>query len=174
MVFRSITIPSKVLIKANPSTPALITDAAISTISVTSGDNLAIMGSSPPIFLRTLSITALAVSGWHAKTWPRFSTFGQEMFTSIALIPWTARNLLAKTPYSSTLSPAIDTTTLELLATNQGMSFSRNTSMPGPCKPIELSMPLGVSAIRGVIRPVRGLLIMDFVTTAPISESEKN
>ena len=46
--------------------------------------------------------------------------------------------------------------------------------MPGPCKPIELSMPLGVSAIRGVIRPVRGLLIMDFVTTAPISESEKN
>ena len=87
MVFRSITIPSKVLIKANPSTPALITDSAISTISVTSGDNLAIMGSSPPIFLRTLSITALAVSGWHAKTWPRFSTFGQDMFTSMALIP---------------------------------------------------------------------------------------
>ncbi|CAB4683338.1 unannotated protein [freshwater metagenome] len=46
--------------------------------------------------------------------------------------------------------------------------------MPGPCNPIELSMPLGVSAIRGVIRPVRALLIIDFVTIAPISESGKN
>ncbi|CAB4683349.1 unannotated protein [freshwater metagenome] len=87
IVFKSITIPSKVLINANPSTPAFITDVAISTMSVTSGDNLAIIGSSPPIFLLTLSITALAVSGWQAKTCPRFSTLGQEILTSIALIP---------------------------------------------------------------------------------------
>ena len=29
--------------------------------------------------------------------------------------------------------------------------------MPGPCRPIELSMPLGVSAMRGVGRPERGV-----------------
>ena len=125
-------MPNKVLIKANPSTPAFITDRAISTISVTSGDNFAIMGSSPPMLRRTLSIAALAVSGWQAKTWPRFSTFGQEMLTSIALIPCTERSLLASTPYSSTFSPAIETITLALFSTSHGMSLSRNTSIPGP------------------------------------------
>ena len=38
-------------------------------------------------------------------------------------------------------------------------------SMPGPCRPIELSMPLGVSAIRGVGRPDRGCSMIDLVTT---------
>ena len=46
--------------------------------------------------------------------------------------------------------------------------------MPGPCKPIELSMPLGVSAMRGVGRPARGLIIIDLVTTAPIDLKSKN
>jgi hypothetical protein len=48
---------------AKASTPALITAPAISVISVTSGDNFAIIGSSPPIFRLTDSITATAVSG---------------------------------------------------------------------------------------------------------------
>jgi hypothetical protein len=39
---------------------------------------------------------------------------------------------------------------------------------------MELSMPLGVSAIRGVALPERGLRAMDFVTTAPISLRGKN
>ena len=46
--------------------------------------------------------------------------------------------------------------------------------MPGPCKPIELSIPLGVSAIRGVGRPVRSFDITDLVTTPPISRKGKN
>ena len=33
---------------------------------------------------------------------------------------------------------------------------SMNASMPGPCSPMELSIPLGVSAMRGVGRPERG------------------
>src|SRR3954462_15376102 len=41
--------------------------------------------------------------------------------------------------------------------------------MPGPCTPIELSTPLGVSAIRGVGRPLRGCSWIDFVTTPPIA-----
>ena len=141
---------------------------------VTSGDNFATIGNSPPIFLRTDSITAVAVSGWQANTWPRFSTLGQEIFTSTALIPGTALNLLANTPYSSTVSPAIETIIFAEFATNHGISFSKNASIPGPCRPIELSMPLGVSAILGVARPVRALVIIDLVTIAPISVSEKN
>ena len=54
------------------------------------------------------------------------------------------------------------------------MSFAIKASIPGPCKPIELSMPLGVSAIRGVGLPVRALDITDLVTTPPISRSGKN
>ncbi|CAB4855487.1 unannotated protein [freshwater metagenome] len=59
-------------------------------------------------------------------------------------------------------------------STSQGISFSKNASIPGPCNPIELSIPLGVSAIRGVIRPVRALVIMDLVTIAPNSVNGKN
>ena len=75
------------------------------------------------------------------------------MLTSIAEIPGTARNLRASEEYSSTVSPAIETITRAFCSSNQGTSLAKNASMPGPCKPIELSMPLGVSAIRGVGRP---------------------
>ena len=54
------------------------------------------------------------------------------------------------------------------------MSFAMKASIPGPCKPIELSIPLGVSAIRGVARPVRTFDITDLVTTPPISRKGKN
>jgi hypothetical protein len=39
---------------------------------------------------------------------------------------------------------------------------------------MELSIPLGVSAIRGVARPDLGFKAIDFVTTAPISSKGKN
>ena len=103
------TIPKTVLIKAKPSAPASTTPRAIDTKSVTSGESLAMIGNSPPIVRRTPSITRREASGSQAKTSPRFSTFGQEIFTSIALIPETDRSFLAKVEYSSTVSPAIET-----------------------------------------------------------------
>ena len=69
------------------------------------------IGSSPPRVLRTPSITRLDASGSHAKTNPRFSTLGQDMFTSSALIPGADRTLRANVAYSSTVSPAIETIT---------------------------------------------------------------
>ena len=102
-------MPSTVLINANPSAPASTTPRAIDTKSVTSGDSFAIIGSSPPIVRLTPSITLLEASGSHAKTNPRFSTFGQEILTSIALMPETERSFLASVEYSSTVSPAIET-----------------------------------------------------------------
>ncbi|CAB4943066.1 unannotated protein [freshwater metagenome] len=46
--------------------------------------------------------------------------------------------------------------------------------MPGPCNPMELSIPEGVSAILGVGLPDRALTMIDLVTIAPISFNGKN
>ena len=132
------------------------------------------IGISPPMVRRTPSITRREASGSQAKTIPRFSTLGQEILTSSALIPETDRTFRARVAYSSTVSPAMETITRDFCSTSHGTSFARKASIPGPCNPIELSMPDGVSAIRGVGLPYRGLFITDFVTTAPISRSAKN
>ena len=163
-----ITIPRTVLIKASASAPDSTTPAAIDGRSVTSGDSFAMIGRSPPIIRRTPSITRREASGSQAKTSPRFSTFGHEIFTSKALMPETERTLRAKVAYSSIVSPAIETITRAFSSTSHGTSLARKASIPGPCRPIELSIPDGVSAMRGVGRPWRGLFITDFVTTAPI------
>ena len=47
-------------------------------------------------------------------------------------------------------------------------------SIPGPWSPMEFSIPLGVSAMRGVGRPDRGCSITLLVTTAPIAVMSKN
>ena len=105
---------------------------------------------------------------------PRFSTFGQEIFTSSAEMPATPRSRRAREANSSAVSPAIETITRAFCSTNQAKSFAKNASIPGPCNPIEFNIPLGVSAMRGVARPARGLVMIDFVTTAPISRRSKN
>ncbi len=111
IVSKLITIESTVLISANPSAPASTTPFAIDTKSVTSGDSFAMIGNSPPSVFRTPSITRREASGSQAKTKPRFSTLGHEIFTSSALIPGADRTLRAKVAYSSTVSPAIETIT---------------------------------------------------------------
>src|SRR6266702_2878526 len=123
---------------------------------------------------RTASITAAEAPGSQAKTWQRSSTFGQEMFTSTAVTPEASDSRAASSAYSSTVPPAIDTTARAPLDSSQGRSRCRKAPIPGPCSPIELSMPLGVSAIRGVGRPLRGASITDLVTTAPILATSKN
>ncbi len=119
-------------------------------------------------------MTAAEESGLQANTWPRCSTFGQEMLTSIAVTPAASDSRPARSAYSATVPPAMDTTARAPLDSSQGRSRCRNASMPGPCRPIELSMPLGVSAIRGVGRPDRGLSMTDLVTIAPILDTSMN
>ena len=113
-------------------------------------------------------MTSAADKGSQANTCPRFSTFGQEIFTSIPITPGISLNLSATLPNSSTLFPAIETMVRAPFCCNHFKSFSMKSSIPGPCKPIPLSIPLGVSAIRGVARPDLGLSITLLVTTAPI------
>ncbi|CAB4746273.1 unannotated protein [freshwater metagenome] len=111
IVSKLITIDRTVLISANPSAPASTTPLAIETRSVTSGDNFAMIGNSPPSVFLTPSITRLEASGSQAKTNPRFSTFGHEILTSTALIPGADLSLRASVEYSSIVSPAIETIT---------------------------------------------------------------
>ena len=170
----SMTMPSSVLIMLSPSAPASTTARAISTMSVTSGDSLASTGMRGSVARRTADTTAEAGSAWQAKTWPRSSTLGHEMLTSIAETPSALRSRWARRWYSSTLPPAIDTTARAPRSRSQARSWSMKASMPGPCSPIELSMPLGVSAIRGVARPDRGRSMIDLVTTAPIAVRSRN
>src|ERR1700729_608711 len=119
-------------------------------------------------------MTAADAAGSQAKTWPRCSTFGQEMLTSMAVPPAASDSRAARSAYSATVPPAMETTARAPRDSSQGRSRCRNESMPGPCRPIELSMPLGVSAIRGVGRPARGPSMTDLVGIAPILDTSMN
>src|SRR5215469_13022752 len=170
----SMTMPSRVLIIESPSAPADTHALATATMSVTSGDSLANTGRSYLAWPRTASMTAAESSGLAANTRPRCSTFGHEMLTSIAVTPAASDTLAASSAYSATVPPAIETTARAPRESSHGRSRCRKASMPGPCRPIELSMPLGVSAIRGVGRPARGPSMTDLVTKAPILETSMN
>ena len=145
-------------------------------MSVTSGVSLAKIGVPEGSRSRTIRTTRSEDTGSHAKTRPRLATFGQEMLTST---PTTAPNagLLASrsatSPNSSAVLPAIETSTRAPTEASQARSFSTKASMPGPWRPIELSMPDAVSAIRGVPRPERGAAMTVLVTKAPSSETGK-
>ena len=83
-VFKLIRIPIKVLINTIPSAPASSTALAISTISVTLGDNFTYTG-----FVAAslqILVTCAASSGFVPKPIPPCFTLGQEIFNSYALI----------------------------------------------------------------------------------------
>src|SRR5450631_3539871 len=166
----SMTIASRVLIMVSPSAPALTQARAISTMSVTSGLSLAKMGMLFGSVSRTRAMTWADERGSHAKTSPRLATLGQEMLTST---PTTAskagdsHSAEATSAYSPAVFPAMETSTRAPTDLSHTRSPEANSAIPGPCKPIELSIPLGVSAIRGVPRPDRGSAITVLVTNAP-------
>ena len=56
------------------------------------------------------------------------------------------------------------------LPSSQVRSFSLSAATPGFCKPMEFSMPDGVSAIRGLAFPCQPFKETPFVVTAPKSE----
>ena len=92
----------------------------------------------------------------------------------MAVTPAASVSRAASSAYSSTLPPAMDTTARAPRESSQGRSRWRKASIPGPWRPMEFSIPLGVSAILGVGRPARGATITDLVTTAPILATSKN
>ena len=173
----SMAMPKVVLMSVSAVAPASRQAAAIMTMSVTSGLSLASSGMPSGSCSRTRAMTVPEACGSMAKTSPRRCTFGQEMLTST---PTTASNAglacrrLATSANSSVDPPAMDTSARAPTDCSQGRSWLAKASMPGPCRPIELSMPDGVSAILGVGRPARGSAMTDLVTKAPRREMSKN
>ena len=80
LVFRSIRIPSRVLIRLMPSAPASSQAFAIDTMSVTFGESLAMAGFVVTAF--TALITLAAASGSVPKLMPPPWTLGQLILIS--------------------------------------------------------------------------------------------
>src|SRR5580692_2888733 len=170
----SMAIPSSALTSESPAAPAAAQVPATATMSVTSGDSLANTGMSylaPP---RTAATTPAAACGSRANTRPASSALGQERLTSMAVTPAASDSLAARSAYSRTVWPPMETITRAPRDSSQGRSRWRNASMPGPCSPTEFSRPLGVSASRGAGLPVRGSAMIDFVISAPILATSVN
>src|SRR5579875_194895 len=168
MVTGSTAMPSGVLTSDSPSAPAATQARAIVTMSVTSGDSLANTGMSRLAPARTAATTAPAACASAANIRPASSALGQERLTSIAVTPAASDSLAARPAYSRTNRPAMETTARAPRDSSQGRSRCRNASMPGPCRPTEFSIPLGVSASRGDGLPVRGSAMIDLLISAPI------
>ena len=75
--------------------------------------------------------------------------------------------------YSSAACPDTFTMVRVSCAASQGRVFSQNASTPGFCKPMEFSMPDGVSAMRGVGLPSQGVKETPLVVMAPRRATSK-
>ena len=172
----SMAIPGSVLIIESPSAPAPTQARAIATMSVTSGDSLANTGMSYRAPCpRTAATTAPAAPGVEANGRPAVADVRAADVHLDGGDPGRVRQPggeLART--RRRCRPAMDTTARAPRDSSQGRSRWRNASMPGPCRPTEYSIPLGVSAIRGVGLPARGSSVTDLVITAPILATSKN
>ena len=170
----SMAMPSVVLIALMPVAPASTTARPTVVMSVTSGVSLPMIGRSGSCW-RTAATTAAAGAGAQANTSPRCSTLGHERFTSTAAMPRpSSRTRRATSPNSSTVLPAIEMIGVAPRSSRKGRSLASHPSMPGFCRPIALSMPDGVSCMRGVGRPWRGSSVTDLTSTAPRSAMSKN
>ena len=95
------------------------------------------------------------------------STLGQETFSSIARTLAFAAMRATTTAYSCGDHPPTLTINGTPSSASRGRVWSQNLSTPGFARPIELIIPLGVSAIRGGGLPSRGLSVTVLLTNAP-------
>ena len=105
------------------------------------------------------------------KVRPPASTFGQLMLISYASA-WPSSSRASRTcTYSSMLWPETFTMEGTPWALIHGRSTSHRCLTPGFCRPMELSMPLGVSAMRGESLPSHPLSETPLVVTAPMRDT---
>ena len=117
-----------------------------------------------------IAFTFFVISSAHFGSWPKVIppafTFGQEiLISSMSTSSEASRSTTAR--YSSSEWPHTFTIILAFFSCRKARSRWINVSIPGFCNPIALSIPLFVSAIRGVGFPAHGTLATPFVVTAP-------
>jgi len=113
------------------------------------------------------STTRAAASGSAPNESPPSSTLGQEMLASKAATPGAPSSLRATSAYSSQVRPTTLTMTGTPRRASQGRSSASRRSTPGFSSPMELSIPAGVSTVRGGGFPGQGSRDVPFTTTAP-------
>ena len=165
-VFTSIAIPTNVLMSESASAPASTQALAMATTSVTLGESLTIKGLL--VAARQAATTPAAQAGSLPKRMPPSLTLGHEIFISSAATSGTASSRRTISAYSSTVPPKKFAMQGVSTVRRNGVLPAMNASMPTFCRPIALSMPAGVSTMRGVGLPARGCNDRPLVTMAPM------
>lgn len=150
----SIAMPSRVLMRAMPSAPPSSTALAMAAMSVTFGVSLTMMGNCDTAL--TARVTLWAARSEQPKSMPPSFMLGDEMLSSRASMPSRSLNRAAMSANSRSDVPAMLTMRPVLSAARGGTFSAMNASMPGLVRPMALSMPDGVSAVRGGGLPARG------------------
>jgi hypothetical protein len=136
-----------------PSAPAASTARAVSATSQAAGESLAKSGSG--VAARQAATISAADSG-------ASSTFGQERLSSIV----TSERAAHVSAYSWAANPPTDTQSGRPSALSPGRFSARKPSRPGFARPIALSMPWSVSAMRTGGLPSRASGVTVLVTNA--------
>jgi hypothetical protein len=166
-VSTSMAIAGMVLMSEMAEAPAASTARATTPISVTFGVSFGITGRR--VLARTASVTEAAISGSQPKRIPPSCTLGQEMFISIPDTPSTSSRMPASSAYSSRELPQMLTRMAMPSSRSRGIFSSMKRSIPTSWRPMALSMPDGVSQIRGGAAPSRGARYSPLTAMPPIA-----
>ena len=161
----SIDIACSVLMTQRALAPASTTFRAIETMSVTFGVSFTMIGS---VVARTqAAVTAAATSASCPNSMPPCCAFGLLTFNSMPAMPAIPSSASAQAAYSPTLLPRMLTMTGTFQRAQTGARSRSSLRMPMFCRPIELSMPAGVSSMRRAGLPARGCNVVVLLTIAP-------
>ena len=165
-VSTSIAIPTKVLTTARPSVPASMHRRAFSATSVWFGESL--VKSGLDVARRQTSTTRADMAGSFPKTSPPSSTFGQETLISMASTGESSKRR-ASSSYSPSAAPATLAKKRVSPKSSPGRIRSMTSRLPGFWRPMEFSIPHGVSYTRCGGLPSRGSRVVPLRQTAPAS-----
>ena len=122
------------------------------------------------VAFRTARVTSAAAFGSVPKLMPPPWTFGQLILTSNHPIASSSSSFSTTSTYSPTEKPeTFAITGFEKTRRIFGSSSEITRSTPGFCSPTALSIPAGVSAIRGVGFPKRGSAVVPLKLKVPSS-----
>ena len=120
---------------------------------------------------RTAATTARITGGDTPKARPPFSVLGQDRLSSSAARPVAPLRRRDTATYSSCVSPNTLAMTTVPQPRSAGSFSARNASTPMFARPMALSIPDGVSQVRGGALPRRGRSDSPLVTNPPRSAS---
>src|SRR5205809_175005 len=162
---RSIAVARRVLMAVSASAPSASAARPTRVMSPTLGESFTQSGARTRA--RTARTIAARACGSVARMPPHSGRFGLEAFSSRATTPGAPSSRAAHSANSSGLSPQKLATTRAPAARSAGRRSPRKASTPMFWRPIELSMPPGVSTRRGAGVPGEGRSERPFTASAP-------